>query len=233
MPPFSVVIIDNYVRSRISLRKTLIHPEFKVLGETDNGCSGFKLLQILQPDIAILDIDLPGISGITLIQRFKQLKLKNRGLSTKILVLTMQDTAEAVLGAFTAGADSYCLKGNSTKELVDSIRTTAQGYSWIDPAIARFVVEEINSLNSETHPRKVYIHALPPGEQSANASDLTEREQAVLLLLAQGKSDAQIADTLFISSGTVKSHIRHLFNKLKADNRTQAVVKALRSGIIS
>jgi DNA-binding NarL/FixJ family response regulator len=233
MPPFSVVIVDNHLHSRIRLRETLRYPELKILGEAGDGYSGLRLLQTLHPDIAILDIDLPGISGITLIQRFKQLQLKNKSLTTKILVLTVQDTEKSVLDAFSAGADSYCLKRRHTHGLVESILITAQGQSWIDPAVSHFILKNIYSSDSEVYPPKVHIRTLPPGERPAKASDLTEREREILILISQGNDNAQIAAKLFISSGTVKSHIRHLFTKLHVDNRTQAVVKALRSGLIS
>ena len=233
MPPVSIVIVDSHLCSRISLRKTLIYPEFKILGEARDGYSGLKLLQMLQPDVAILDIDLPDISGITLIQRFKQLQLKDKSLTTKILVLTMQDTKKAVLEAFSAGADSYCLKDSHTNSLIQSIHITSQARSWIDPAVARFILTEICSLAFETHPRKVYIRTLPPGERRVKACDLTEREQEVLTLIAQGNSDVQIAAKLFICPSTVKCHVYSLLTKLNADNRTQAVVKALRSGLIN
>lgn len=238
MKPISVIIVEDHDLTRIGLRTTLNQQEgIEVIGEAREGNSGLKLLQTLKPDVAIVDVGLPGISGIELTQRFKQLQQEDDSLPTKILIMTMQDSEDTVLAAFAAGADSYCMKDTGVEQLVESLRTTARGNAWIDPAIAQFILEQNRSAYSNPdaadNAPKVQIRSLSSDDSGYMSTKLTERELDVLQLIVQGCSNEQIGAKLFITVGTVKTHVRNILNKLSVDDRTQAAVRALRSGLVS
>jgi two-component system, NarL family, response regulator LiaR len=181
-----------------------------------------------KPDVAIVDIGLPDMDGIELTRRFKatQADLAETA-DTKILILTLQDSEETVMSAFAAGADSYCMKDVSLDQLLEALRVTREGNAWIDPAIARIVLSQAKSPQS-----LIRGEALTADGKPLEAYALTERELEVLQLIVDGHSNASIADKLFITVGTVKTHVRNILNKLCADDRTQAAVRALRSGLV-
>jgi DNA-binding NarL/FixJ family response regulator len=131
-----------------------------------------------------------------------------------------------VLAAFAAGADSYCMKDIRIELLVEAIKATCEGNSWIDPAIARIVLSQAKKTRSANCP------ANTEGNTIATSDHLTERELEVLQLIVDGYSNAEIAEKLYITLGTVKTHVRKILNKLSADDRTQAAVRALRSGLV-
>ena len=141
----------------------------------------------------------------------------------------LRDKEEIVLAAFGAGADSYCMKDASSENLIEAIQMTADGFSWIDPAIAGIVLRQ--ARHPDTTVETTAPDATNPSQFIEN-SPLTERELEVLQLIVNGYSNAKIAGELFITVGTVKTHVRNILNKLSADDRTQAAVRALRSGLV-
>jgi DNA-binding NarL/FixJ family response regulator len=211
---------------------------FRVIGEAASGRDGLTLLQATKPDVAIVDIGLPDMDGVELTRQFKQLMADTGEEDTKVLILTLHDNQEVVLAAFAAGADSYCMKEASLNTLVDSIRITYEGNSWIDPAIARIVLEQAckqPSTSGEFNlPKSSGEDSVEDADyhQILESSPLTERELEVLKLIVDGCSNADIAERLYITVGTVKTHVRNILNKLCADDRTQAAVRALRSGLV-
>ncbi|MDB9422008.1 response regulator transcription factor [Microcystis aeruginosa CS-563/04] len=237
MDKVRVILIEDHDLTRMGLVATLQHREgIQVVGEAISGLQGLKLLEETKPDVAIIDIGLPTIDGIELVRRFQQ----NRGedsLATKILMLTMNKTPELVLAAFTAGADSYCMKDISVDKLVEAIYCTHEGNPWIDPAIANIVLEQVRqnvAVGGAAGVKTVAIHGVDPEySQLLENAPLTERELEILDLIVAGFSNAQIADRLYITIGTVKTHVRNLLNKLSVDDRTQAAVLALRSGLVA
>ncbi|MBV5259937.1 response regulator transcription factor [Synechococcus moorigangaii CMS01] len=235
MKKIRVVLIEDHDLTRIGLRTSLQQcADIELVAEAANGTDGLRLLEELQPDLAIVDIGLPEIDGIELTRLLKQEKLKEQPAErrTKVLILTLQDDDEAVLAAFAAGADSYCMKDITFDHLVEAVKTTDSGNSWIDPAIARIVLNQVQSgdpLKGAT----VTIQATSPEDQQLLEScPLTDRELEVLQLIVDGCSNSEIAERLFITVGTVKTHVRNILNKLCADDRTQAAVRALRSGLV-
>lgn len=143
-----------------------------------------------------------------------------------------------VLAAFAAGADSYCMKSASLDKLLEALRVTHEGYSWIDPAIARIVLEQSQAMQMQAsanpESRTVNISRVHSDyNQLLTADPLTERELEILELIVQGYSNAAIAQKLYITVGTVKTHVQHIFNKLCVGDRTQAAVRALCSGLVS
>ncbi len=232
-----IILIEDHDLTRIGLRTALKRIQgIEIVGEAATAMQGLDLLKSTHPDIAVVDIGLPDIDGIELTRQIKQLQASSDQSPTKILILTMHENEESVLAAFAAGADSYCMKDIRIERLVEAIKTTDEGNSWIDPMIANIVLQKVRQAASPTHDRTKTIaidSVQPEMEQMLGETPLTERELEILQLIVDGCSNAAIAEKLFISLGTVKTHVRNILNKLCADDRTQAVVLALRSGLIS
>lgn len=235
MSNIRVILIEDHDLTRVGIRTALEQRgEVTFLGEAVNAKEGLALIEEKQPDVAIVDIGLPDMDGIELTTRFKQAQAENDALKdVKILILTLQDSQEYVLAAFAAGADSYCMKDISFDLLLEALRVTKEGSSWIDPAIARVVISQAKTIPSHEEEKTRQINAAEPEyEQLVEAYPLTERELEVLQLIVEGASNAEIAEKLYITVGTVKTHVRNILNKLCADDRTQAAVRALRSGLV-
>ena len=236
MNDIRIALIEDHDLTRVGMRTALQQREgLHVVGEAANGLDGLKLLTNLKPDVAIVDVGLPDIDGVELTRRFRQTQSEGEP-ETKVLILTLQDNEEVVLAAFAAGADSYCMKDVSLDQLVDALRVTNEGNSWIDPAIARIVLRKTRTAPEREEPaeeKTISISAAEPEyNQIIEAYPLTERELEVLQLIVDGYSNAVIAEKLYITVGTVKTHVRNILNKLCADDRTQAAVRALRSGLV-
>jgi DNA-binding NarL/FixJ family response regulator len=175
------------------------------------------------------------MDGIQLTRQFRQFQAEHEDCPTKVLILTMHDSEDSVLAAFAAGADSYCMKDISIDRLREALQATHEGNSWIDPAIASIVLRQVRvpSKAQSIESKTVAIQGVEPEyEQLIETAPLTERELEVLELIVAGCSNAAIAEKLYITVGTVKTHVRNILNKLCADDRTQAAVLALRSGLI-
>lgn len=239
MSKIRVALIEDHDLTRVGIRTALQQSDtIEVVGDAANATDGLKLLQSSKPDVAIVDIGLPDFDGIELTQKFKKTILADSDPDTKVLILTFQDNEEEVLAAFAAGADSYCMKDISFDQLLDVVKVTHEGNSWIDPAIARIVLKQARTKDSATEEpkyegKKVTIKAAEPEfSHIIETYPLTGRELEVLELIVQGYSNAAIAEKLYITVGTVKTHVRNILNKLCADDRTQAAVLALRSGLV-
>lgn len=240
MSKIQVVIIEDHDLSRVGLTAALQHSgAVEVLGSAPNGRQGLEMIQQYKPDVAILDIGLPDIDGIEVTLQLKQVQQEDDTLPTKVLMLTANTSEDAVLAAFAAGADSYSLKEVSVDDLLSAIQLTHEGNAWIDPNIARIVLQQARDAQTSDNPQDpesetTVIKATEPEYQAILETEpLTERELEVLELIVAGCSNAVIADKLFISVGTVKTHVRSILNKLCADDRTQAAVRALRSGLVT
>ena len=220
MTKIRVVLIEDDDLVCIGLKNALENLiDIDWLGDANTGEEGFQLLQTTQPDVAIMDIGLPDVDGIELTKR---IKASPQLQTTKILILTLQNEETAVLEAFQAGANSYCMKNIRPDLLLEAIRATQAGQAWIDPAIARIVLayaKRAEKPDSQNQTEKV-------------SSPLTDRELEVLQLIVNGNSNADIAEKLYITVGTVKTHVRNILTKLSAEDRTQAAVHALRSGLV-
>lgn len=233
----SIILVEDHDLTRVGLRTALqSHKSIWVVGEAANATQGLRLLESSKPNVAIVDIGLPDMDGIEMTRKFKQTH-EGEEIPTRILILTMHDDEDAVLAAFAAGADSYCMKDISVDKLAEAIQSTHSGNSWIDPAIASVVLRQVRQgkSNSASEPSKtVTISAVEPEyEQVLENYPLTERELEILELIVAGCSNAEIAEKLYITIGTVKTHVRSILNKLCANDRTQAAVRALRSGLVA
>lgn len=208
--PIRVAIVEDHTLTREGM-KTALQTAFDVVGEAADGVSGYELIMKERPDVAVVDLGLPGIDGIALTQR-----IHAEGPGTHVVIVTMIDVEDEVLAALAAGADAYCLKSSPASTLIDAVRIASEGGAYFDPQIAHVVLARFS----------------PHQPAASHASPLTPRETDVLRLIADGKANTEIATTLNIGLGTVKGHIRDILEKLSAADRTQAAVVALRKGFI-
>jgi len=183
----------------------------RVTGEAADGIEGEAAIVRLEPAVAIVDIGLPGQDGIALTR-----SIKATTLPTRVVILTMHELDEEVLAALSAGADAYCVKSSDASTIIDAVRIVAGGGAYFDPRIAHVVLRRLGS----------------PVPLPAERSPLTARELDVLRLIADGRSNVEISERLFIGLGTVKGHIRDILEKLSASDRTQAAVTAYRRGLL-
>jgi two-component system, NarL family, response regulator LiaR len=207
----TVVIVEDHALTRAGLRAAL-ETSCEVVGEAADGPIGLETIERKKPAVAVVDIGLPGFDGIELTRRIREAKMP-----TRVVVVTMVDAPDEVLAALAAGADAYCVKTSDPERIVDAVLVAAQGGAYFDPQIAQIVLSRFAA-------REV------PSE--ARESPLTPRETDVLRLIAEGRSNTEIAERLYIGYGTVKGHIRDILEKLSAADRTQAAVTALRKGYI-
>jgi two-component system, NarL family, response regulator LiaR len=212
MNVYSVVLVEDHALTRAGLRAALVDAGFSVVGEAEDGPRGLEEMRRLQPDVAVIDLGLPGMDGIELTRQLRQVVPK-----TKIVILTMHDLDTEVLAALAAGADAYCVKSTKTDGVITAVRVVAEGGAYFDPAVAHIVLRRV---------------ANPNAPSSTETSPLSPRETEILKLVADGVGNAEIAERLSIGLGTVKGHVRDILEKLSAADRTQAAVVALRRGII-
>ena len=212
MEPISVLLIDDHRVVRQGLRDFLeLQDDIEVVGEAGSGEEGVKAVQDKLPDVVLMDMVLPGIDGVEATRR-----IKSASPSTQVIVLTSFTDDDKVFPAIKAGAISYLLKDVQPEELAKAIRAAQRNEAVLHPEVAAKLMQEFNA------PR--------PAENSAE--QLTEREMDVLRLIARGKSNKEIADTLIISEKTVKTHVSNILSKLHLADRTQAAIYALRQRLV-
>ena len=212
----SVVIVDDHDLFRTGLHDLLEEHGINVVGEAASGEAALELVPTLAPDVVIMDLGLPGISGVEATRR-----LGDVAPQARVLVLSISADDEDVTGAIAAGACGYLVKDASITDVVAGVRAAAVGASSISPRVAAKLVD---AIRAEQRVRQA-------SEQSTSA-DLSPREIEVLRLVAAGKETSEIARELFISPQTVKNHISHILVKLGVDNRIQAAVHAVRSKLV-
>jgi DNA-binding NarL/FixJ family response regulator len=208
-----VVVVDDHDLFRTGLMNLLTEQGIHVVGEAATGEAAVKLVRDLAPDVVVMDIHMPGISGVDATRELAAVAPRSR-----VVVLTISEEDGDVVDAVMAGACGYLLKSSSIEELVAGIRAAAAGESLISPQIATKVLQ--------------LLRAQSPGRSQPLRAELSQRELEVLKLIAIGKDNAEIAKDLFISPKTVKNHISNILMKLQIDNRIQAAVYAVRSGIV-
>ena len=216
MSRIKIMLAEDHVLVREGTKEMLDREEdMEVVAEAGDGEEAVRLVSEHDLDIVIMDIALPKLNGIEATRQIKEISP-----DTAVLVLTAYDDDEYVFALLEAGAAGYLLKDVSTNELVEAIRAVQAGESMLHPAIARKVVNRFSRQVEE-------------GREEAPFEELTEREIEVLQLAGKGITNREIADSLSISHRTVQAHLSHIFNKLGVGSRTEAVVYALRKGLLT
>jgi two-component system NarL family response regulator len=201
--PIRVLLVDDHAIMREGLAAVLTSYGIEVVGEAGDGATALKLFEELAPDVCVVDLRMTPMDGAEL-----TLEIRQRNHEARVILLTTYDTDEEVFRGLRAGASSYLLKDVGSEELVSTIRAVRDGRKVIAPAIAAKLAEHV-------------------------ASDvLTPRQTEVLRCLSEGKSNLEVAQTLFISEGTVKAHVKAILAKLDARDRTQALMIAFRRGLL-
>jgi NarL family two-component system response regulator LiaR len=210
-----VLIADDHQIVRQGLRTFLdLQDDILVVGEANDGLQAVEMAEYLDPDVILMDLVMPNLDGIEAIQQ-----IKTAGINAKVIALTSFTDDEKVFPAIQAGASSYLLKDVSPDDLVEAIRAVHRGEARLHPDIARKLMEQV---------------ARRPDEGvDARGDDLTEREREVVRLIGQGLSNREIAQQLFISHKTVKTHVSNILSKLDLKDRTQVAIFAINSGLIN
>jgi NarL family two-component system response regulator LiaR len=212
-PKIRVLVTDDHAVVRRGMRAMLeVVPDIEMVGEAENGREAVILAGKLQPDVILMDLVMPEIDGIEAIRQIKAQQPEMR-----ILVLTTFAGEDKIFPAIKAGALGYHLKDSRPEELIDAIRQVYRGESSLHPVIARKVLQELSR----------------PAQQPPTPDPLTPRELDVLRLVAEGRSNLEIAEDLFISEATVRTHVSHIMDKLHLASRTQVALYALREGLAS
>ena len=213
----SVLIVDDQALVRTGFRMILeAESDLEVVGDAANGLQAVDEAQRLRPDVILMDVRMPELDGIEATRRL----LENGSSGTKVVMLTTFDMDEYVYDALRAGASGFLLKDVPPEHLVDGIRAVANGDALLAPSITRRLVEE-------------FVRSAPPRTKPpAGLDELTSRELEVLLLIARGMSNAEIAAELYVSETTVKTHVARVLMKLNLRDRVQAVVLAYEAGLV-
>lgn len=206
-----ILIVEDDPMMQLGLEQSLMaHPQLEIVGQAEDGYLGVQTALKLKPDLVVMDIGLPRLDGIAATQQIKAALPE-----THVVMLTSHQTDTEIIAALSSGADAYCIKGASVERLLSAIAAAVEGATYLDPQIARRVIDN-----------------LKPPSPSGNAANLSGRELEVLKLMVEGLSNPEIAQKLYLSPNTVKTHVRGIMNKLSVDDRVQAAVVALRSGLV-
>jgi DNA-binding NarL/FixJ family response regulator len=210
-----VLLVDDHDLFRTGLRNLLAEQGVTVVGEASSGDEAVEQVRDLTPDVVVMDLNMPGMGGVDATRH-----IAGESPLTRVVMLTISDEDADVMDAILAGACGYLLKDSSIQDLVAGIGAAARGESLISPHIAAKVLQRLRATSSQ------------PDIAETIRTELSEREIQVLKLIANGKDNALIAAELHISPKTVKNHISNILMKLQIDNRIQAAVYAVRSGIV-
>ena len=211
--PIRVLLVDDHRMLREGLRRSLTDEGFDVVGEADNGQQAVQLAGELGPDIVLMDVSMPEMDGVEATRQ-----IRSAGGTCRVLMLTMHADKDVLADAIRAGASGYLVKDCSTEEVAEAIRMAATGDTDLSPLLAASMLDEVRRLEAPT----------PEDDQHV----ITKREEEVLQRIADGCSTSEVASQLYISQKTVKNHLASIYQKLDARDRTQAVLQAVRMGIV-
>lgn len=218
-----VLLVEDHTMIRMGTALVIEKTDgITLIGQAEDGQQGIDMAKEIIPDVILMDIGLPLIDGI---EATRQIKEAN--LNSKILIFTSRDNDDDVFAALAAGADGYIMKGATPDQLTSAIIAVNEGTAWLDPAIARLVLSNVQK-------QKAAETTVPDVNYKAAKSTfgLTDREMEVLALIVDGLSNPEIAEKLFITRATAKAHVHSILQKLYVDDRTQAAVTAMREGLV-
>lgn len=211
-----LLLADDHRLLREGLRRSMSDAGFDVVGEACDGVEAIRLASELTPDVILMDVTMPNCDGVEACRQVVE-----SGARSRIVMLTMHADQEVLADAIRAGAAGYLTKDCSTREIAEAVRMAAEGDTVLSPQLARSMLDEVRRLDAP-----VDVH---PGEERV----VSKREEEVLQLIADGCSTPEVAAQLYISQKTVKNHLASIYQKLDARDRTQAVLQAVRMGIVS
>ncbi len=211
-----VLLADDQAMVRAGFRMILgSEPDIEVVGEAENGEQAAAAANRLRPDVVFMDIQMPGVDGLQATRTITQ----NQQLATRVVILTTFERDEYVFEAMQAGASGFLLKNAPPEELIHAVRVVAAGDALLAPSVTRRIIEQFARRPVEPDVRE-------------RLESLTQREREVLVMLARGNSNAELAAELFVTEGTIKTHVSSLLAKLGLRDRVQAVVLAYESGLV-
>jgi two-component system response regulator DegU len=208
-----LLLADDHRMLREGLRRSMVDEGFDVVGEADNGEEAVRLVAELQPDVVLMDVSMPEMDGVEATRI-----ICASGTTTRVIMLTMHADSEVLADAIRAGASGYLVKDCSTDEVAEAVRMAAKGDTALSPQLAASMLDEVRRLEAPN-----------PAEEDRL---ITKREEEVLQHIADGCSTPEVAERLYISQKTVKNHLASIYQKLDARDRTQAVLQAVRMGIV-
>jgi DNA-binding NarL/FixJ family response regulator len=208
-----VLLADDHRMLREGLRRSLTEEGFDIVGEAENGEQAVRMVEELQPDVVLMDVSMPEMDGVEATRL-----IGGSFTATQVIMLTMHADKEVLADAIRAGASGYLVKDCSTEEIADAIRMAMQGDTALSPQLAATMLDEVRRLDVPDIPEEERV--------------ITKREEEVLQLIADGCSTPEVAEQLYISQKTVKNHLASIYQKLDARDRTQAVLQAVRMGIV-
>ena len=218
MSAIRVLIVDDQEMIRAGLRLMIENePGLTVVGEAGDGAQAVDAVRSASPDVVVMDIRMPVVDGIEATRR-----IVGSGAPCAVLVLTTFDDDEFVFGALRAGAAGFLLKDSPPDDLLDAIRAVNEGVSLVDPAVTRRLIERWSALEDAAQDEPV----------RPEVPDITPREREILVGLAKGWSNRELADNFFLSEGTIKTHVSSLLSKLGLRSRVQAVIYAYEAGVV-
>ncbi len=218
MSSIRVLIVDDQALVRAGFAMILgAEPDIEVIGEAENGLEAIRETKKLKPDVVMMDIRMPEMDGITATAELCGGHIDEE--CPKVIILTTFDLDDYVYDALRAGASGFLLKDTPPDDLAEAIRIVTRGDALLSPSVTRQLLQEFTRTPASPQPAE-------------GLKDLTEREEDVLRQLARGLSNAEIADELFVSETTVKTHVSHILTKLELRDRVQAVVVAYESGLV-
>jgi DNA-binding NarL/FixJ family response regulator len=208
-----LLLADDHRMLREGLRRSMTDEGFDVVGEAGDGLEAIRMVDELSPDVVLLDVTMPELDGIEAARR-----IHDEHPAVRVVMLTMHADADVVANAIRAGATGYLVKDCSTDEIADAVRMAASGDTALSPQLAATMLDELRKLDRPVETEEDRV--------------ITKREEEVLQLIADGCSTPEVAARLYISQKTVKNHLASIYQKLDARDRTQAVLQAVRMGII-
>ncbi len=214
-----VLLADDETLVRSGLRLILeSEPDIEVVGEAANGLEAVEAAKKLDPDVVLMDVQMPVKNGL---EATREIVALRRTDSSRVLILTTFELDEYVYEALRAGASGFLLKRAPAADLISAIRVVAAGEALLAPSVTRRLIDHFASRPA------------PRGQDLSQLKTLTDREREVLELIAHGLSNAEVADRLYLTEGTVKTHVKHIFEKLEVRDRTQAVIFAYDAGLVA